>query len=506
MAGSGAVSTKRRRLAQEIARAGQRETPYGPVIKTLEFGDLVVPYMCPFALLWSFCDASPSYASFLSEHLPAGGQPCRIALYVDEVCPGNALRPDHARAFYSFFWLLLDFPDWFRSSAAGWYDICVIKQSDVNKVEGGVSAITARILSTFWSSEEWNFERLGVRVAGPRGTLQHVRANFACFIMDERAEKFVCSVKGSSGSKLCMSCRNCVGRIDPSLVPEGLQHFSSPGLDGFEPQTYESFCEDFEYLRAQSGTASQANFAKMQQALGIVFDLAALPYSGARSIARIPETRFCDWMHNLCASGGVAQYQINQFCIALSAAGISVDQLDIFLGSARTHHAQTKLKAGFFKDRTSRADDAHIRAFAGEVLTAMNVLHLFCKMVLEPINALGAHVSLVVIMSEIFDILCSGDRAAHHVPRLQELLLRFHRQFLEVSPRCCKPKLHYMHHTPQQIGLHRRNLACFAPERKHQANKQALNFIYRNMEVALASRNADEMLRLAQHTCTFQPA
>jgi len=37
----------------------------------------------------------------------------------------------------------------------------------------------------------------------------------------------------------------------------------------------------------------------------------------------------------------------------------------------------------------------------------MTVLHLFCKMVLEPINALGAHVTLVVTMSEIFDILCS---------------------------------------------------------------------------------------------------
>ena len=62
-----------------------------------------------------------------------------------------------------------------------------------------------------------------------------------------------------------------------------------------------------------------------------------------------------------------------------------------------------------------------------------------------------------------------------------------------------------MNHTPQQIGKHRVNLSCFAPERKHQFNKQALDFIFRNMEVALVSRNADAMLRLAQQKSSFEP-
>ena len=52
------VSTKRRRMAEEIAQAGQRETPYGVVVKPLDLGVVSVPCICPHALLWVMCGLS----------------------------------------------------------------------------------------------------------------------------------------------------------------------------------------------------------------------------------------------------------------------------------------------------------------------------------------------------------------------------------------------------------------------------------------------------------------
>jgi hypothetical protein len=45
----------------------------------------------------------------------------RLALYFDEVKPGNVLRPDKGRSLQCVYWTLLDLPDWFRSRGYGWF-------------------------------------------------------------------------------------------------------------------------------------------------------------------------------------------------------------------------------------------------------------------------------------------------------------------------------------------------------------------------------------------------
>jgi hypothetical protein len=332
-----------------------------------------------------------------------------------------------------------------------------------------------------------------------------LRAKFGIFLMDERAEKFIASVKGSSGSKMCMSCRNVVGRLDPASVRLPFRHFSAPGLTDCEPQTAATFNADLEYLRAQHGVVTATTFNEMSQALGVTFDLHSLPYSDMRGCARIPETRFCDWMHNLCASGGVAQYQVNQFCLAVVASGLTLEMLDDFQQACRRPRSQTHLRKSFFKDRVVHSNTSHIKAFAGEILTVISVLRLFSDLVLAPIGAMAAHVSLLRLMSQMLEILLLGDGAVAHARLLQRISLQYHIEYLALMPQCVKPKLHYMHHTPDQIERHAANLSCFAPERKHQHKKQALNYIYRNMEVSLIVRNVDDMLRLAQQQDTFHP-
>ena len=122
------------------------------------------------------------------------------------------------------------------------------------------------------------------------------------------------------------SCRN------------GFRYFIEPGLDGFEPNTYETFPNDLEWLALQHGAVTKGRFDLMQQALGIAYDPLSLPMSDMRGCARIPDTRFCDWMHNLCASGGVLQYHINAFCIAL----VNMDDVEEQMSLAHLDEFQRK--------------------------------------------------------------------------------------------------------------------------------------------------------------------
>ena len=105
-------------------------------------------------------------------------------------------------------------------------------------------------------------------------------------------------------------------------------------------------------------------------------------------------------------------------------------------------------------------------------MSIVAILQLFCTIVLVPVGGLPQHVSLMQQAFEIVQLLRMGDAVVGHVDRLREVCLRYQTAFLDLMPSLVKPKMHYLHHTSQQVARHRINLSCFAPERKHQFNKQ----------------------------------
>ena len=73
------------------------ETPFGPIGKVLRVGEEAVPYICPLALLWTMASASEGFGMFLLACL--GGAAGDFILYLDDVRPGNCLRPDPGRVY-----------------------------------------------------------------------------------------------------------------------------------------------------------------------------------------------------------------------------------------------------------------------------------------------------------------------------------------------------------------------------------------------------------------------
>ena len=130
------------------------DTPYGTLVKTLEAPKepdpkakpepgaepevVLIKYVCPFALLWLTCQECPGFLSWIAafacmgmaafkasqywdEAKPGAQPPARIAIYEDEVCPGNNHRHDKGRKYLAIYWTFLDLPEWFRSSTDGWF-------------------------------------------------------------------------------------------------------------------------------------------------------------------------------------------------------------------------------------------------------------------------------------------------------------------------------------------------------------------------------------------------
>ncbi len=97
---------------------------------------------------------------------------------------------------------------------------------------------------------------------------------------------------------------------------------------------------------------------------------------------------YYDWMHVLIASGGLAQYEINQFVKEIRGLGIALKQLDEFASAVVLPKSRTELPSTFFQDRLVEDDDSCIRGFASEMLICITILSLFTETVLKPAGLL----------------------------------------------------------------------------------------------------------------------
>ena len=147
-------------------------------------------------------------------------------------------------------------------------------------------------------------QRLGIRLP-VGGTLKHIHMKFACFLSDEKAEKECLGVKGASGTKMCVSCQNCVKVADGSLPEDSpWVHYSCTDMTRFIPHTVESFQDLLESLRAErAATLPKKQCLLANQSAGINLDDAVLVQSHMKEIANVPLSRYVDWFHNIVAGG-----------------------------------------------------------------------------------------------------------------------------------------------------------------------------------------------------------
>ena len=242
------------------------------------------------------------------------------------------------------------------------------------------------------------------------------------------------------------------------------------------------------------------------QPYGIKYVPGALPFNVlCLAIAMLPLKLFWDWQHNLCSSGGVAQYHINAFCHKLIVAGIipTIDVMDEFSQTIILPKSQSRIDKTFFKDRLCSNMDGHIKGFASEAVVAVEVLGMFIDQTLVPTGALRDEVESFLMLRRILDILKTGDEALKRLDDLDELFYEYHKSALDQFH--CTQKIHYMRHIPESIRYLKCCLSCFPPERKHKEAKSIAVFSYTNCYKSMLAHDIHTMKVLFQDASFFEP-
>ena len=501
----GSLRQARRRLQIQADSVIRTTTRYGDVRKQFEIdaedGPQVVRYVCPHAWLVYLCESSPRFGAFLLQHVGLGS-PGSICIYSDEVTPGNNLRPDRGRQFLAIYWAILPAPDWFRHGPAWWQTFAYLPCTVLKKITGGLSALYVKILECFWHPTGLNMQRLGIRVPID-GSLRHFHFDFGFFISDEKAEKEALGVKGASGTKICVGCTNCV-KCNLDRIPAGSQlvHYTCSDMTKFVPQTEESLQGILAELGAAKARLAQTDFALAEQACGINYNAAVLLRSHMAPVAKVPKSRYPDWFHNLLASGGIFQYQLNQVVLQLQSLGVQPAAVDAF--PVVFPKAHTKLKKTFFADRYVKNDKAHLKAFGSEVMTALTKMCFFMDVVAAPVGALVRHTRHLRQARCVVDLLLSGDLILGRLATLERLLQDHHELYMALQPQCAKPKLHLNRHLPKAMERHRVNVSCLPPERKHKDAKRKATFLFNGWNDALLAQEVAQMTQVMKAASTFE--
>ena len=192
-------SVTRRNLRHASVTHSQVMTPYGRVIQSMPmpFKNLPVwEFIHPMAIMYHLTKSSTAFADVMFSSCTVG-VPLRIVLYIDEVCPGNPLRPEKSRTLQAIYWACADWPQWVLQRTASWPTFGTIRSSLVENFDGGVAGFMVRILKVFFSENDHSFLR-GVTITnGTRHMI--VTGRFAGFLADEKALNQLGDCKGASG-------------------------------------------------------------------------------------------------------------------------------------------------------------------------------------------------------------------------------------------------------------------------------------------------------------------
>ena len=250
------------------------------------------------------------HAAAIACFLPAasqatGGQPLKLAIYLDEVTPGNVLRPENHRKFWSFYVAFVDCKPELLHREQMWIPIAVLRSSIAHQVKGGISQCTRQLVRTMLL-DPCNMAGVGFALTLSTPTL--VRAQLRYFIADEAALKAVWSSKGAAGCRCCLLCKNVVsinsGLADEVGSEDYLVNVSCAEVERFDMATDADIHSAFDRLARDAGRLKVGAFKQLEKAVGFTYNAdSILADQDLRALAPPASITYMDWMHNMVQHG-----------------------------------------------------------------------------------------------------------------------------------------------------------------------------------------------------------
>jgi len=286
-------------------------TPFGTLCEESTLrgpkADLSIYHVNPPAFLFQAALENIEFCKFLTFcQSKSPNNILRLGLYLDEVMPGNQMRPDRGRACQNVYFTIIDFPAWFIARHCGWMPFSFIRIEDQKTSGLSDSAIMVFALSRFRVEGVSNCDFILI-----------VHGNRLCFkveleLADWPQHKKTFNLKGHNGSVCCYWCANCLGRCE-YFVSDHLVHFLSTEYEKLVKHTHETFMHQVAKVQHAALHGSLAELKALEHATGLKYELGGLMFTPeAAARLRMPHAAYVDWMHTIASSGGFGQYHLNQ--------------------------------------------------------------------------------------------------------------------------------------------------------------------------------------------------
>ena len=298
------------------------------------------------------------------------GGKVRLAVYCDEMTPGNPLAPDTQRKLCNWFLSSLDFEQEMFNEQ-NWLPIACILSSKLKVIDGGVSQAHRAIMEAAILDEHGLVQR-GILLEVD-GITVHVGFVFLDPAADELGHKQILDVKGASGLKPCFKCVNVFMKMHRLAGLPGNVDICEHDPSKFEAMTDSDLWAMQDEL-AQDAQIRPAGVPEKETLSGVnICPHGVLASPILRQHMHPVKSRF-DRMHNM-ESNGIADLEISFLVESLSTSGkYSNHQLNEYVRAGwRVHGKNVQLT---FKDDKLKGN-------ASDVLTAMPILSHFCRTFLQ---------------------------------------------------------------------------------------------------------------------------
>jgi hypothetical protein len=482
-----AERTVRSRLSDASKKHCDAVTPYGTVVQSMSLDSQALPswnFAHPLAYLYYLSTISAQFGELMRRAITPG-VPLRLILYVDEICPGNPLRPEKSRTLQAIYWAILDWPQSILQRTAAWPTFGTIRAKVVDKLAGGLPAVMKLVLQVFFATNGPSFDKGVQIVCGKENIL--ATARFSGFLADEKALSQVADTKGAAGTKCCMDCNNVYNRVSNAAIHrvEGSVGIDCTDMSKLRRTSDNDFFACYDYLEVQRAILNDTQYDSVSQRLGIKVNQHGL--MGCRALRNVvykPVTHnIRDWMHTL-VSNGVANVQCARLLhFMVKRLTFKLDPISAFVVAFVLPQRFGKTHPSWVSKKRLGKGWKSLTSFSGEMLSLLPILECFLVDVDDPESALHPHVVCFQLLCAIVGILGLGpDDCVPFVPQLTDLIAEHGALFVELYGEHVKPKFHHFRHLPETIDRLQKCVSCFVTERKHRLTKRMALFTFRHID------------------------
>ena len=445
----------------------------------------------PQAVLSHFVDCAPAFREVVQITLDQRPLPWRMVLYHDEISGGNVLRPDNRRKVCAIYATFLEFGQLLRNELM-WLPIATIKHDTTSAAAGQLSGVLNVVFKRCFGGDSLEAGCM-LQLREPRLLLFKV----SNLLADEAALKATWSVKGASGIKPCLLCKNVVAK--GTLKQLHHAYLVEVGSTGpFDYATNEDWYEIADHVAAQAAVVNRGQLELLEKAAGLNFNRHGLMFDPEMRRIIEPTSSTVDSMH-VYFNHGIASNETHAFLDSADKVGFTYKVIHKYLTDAKWAYPSFSAvhaldPARVFTEARARSSKESLKSMAAELLAVLPLIRQLAAITLASCAPIAKELASFEAMCACVDVLqklkvSPTPSLCKELHRLQVEHLRLH--VLAYGPvDHIRPKKHYAFHIGGQILRDGMLLDCFALERKHKAAKQLATTITngRTFESSILSR------------------